>query len=865
MEVPSLADWRGRQRIAGWLLAVALVGAPLAIGAQHTVSLVVLASVVAVACALAHWGGPARAPRLAARALVATALFLTVYTGLQAIPLPISVVRILAPETADVWQRALTPLHQPGPEWVTLSLDPIATRIELLRGLLYLGALLTALRIAHAREGAVFLERALVVAGLVMAGAALAHPALGAQRVFGAYKPGETYAYQANHISPLLNVNHLSGFVNVGFFVAVGAGLARRDGSMPRVVALAAAALLLATNLWAGSRGGTLALAVAFVAALAMTRAARKAEGSRALATIAVAAAVMGGVAMFALGFFSEALADLGSRDVSKLQLAKHAFGLVPKYPVFGTGRGAFQSVFPSLGFGRDNWVFTHPENILAQWVTEWGLPVALFAFAVVAYALSPRAVLTRSHAPVGPWAALAAALVHNMVDFHSEIPGVVLSLVVCAALVTAGSSARTEPRPDRATLLVPKLALGLPLLVGAVGALAIPAAPRELYAEQRRFQDHALDPAMTKDRFHELVREAMLRHPADAYFPFTGALRATLARDEPVLPWAGRALERSPVYGRAHLLIARALYRDRPAQARLEYRIAYAQEVNLREAIAQEAPRLVSDYESAMELVPDGPVGVPMLDTLAARLATKLPATSERLDTEALARDENASGALKRRARAALVDLEANAPWCADRRACADAGLGYAKRVRAADPENCEGAVLMADLMAATGDAKGALDEIERALVSAKDTVQCVQALVAIAERSGQRARADAAMAKLERMGCTSTAQCADNLAFLAEVELGRHNVRHAISLYLRAHEQAPEREDFLVAAGDLAEQAELWGEALDVFTKLAARHPAEPKWAEAVARTRAAIQDRAFRPKLVDGDAGAHDPRRP
>lgn len=861
MEPPSLADWRGRLQIAGWLLAIALVGAPLAIGAQHTLALVVLAGVVSVACVLAHVGAPPRAPRLAARALVAVSLFLTIYTGLQAVPLPIDVVRVLSPETADVWTHALSPLHEPGPSWVTLSLDPIATRVELLRGLVYLGVLLTALRIAHSREGAVFLERALVVAGLVMALVALAHPALGAQRVFGAYRPGETTAYQATHIAPLLNVNHLAGFVNIGFFVALGAVVAPGGGSMPRVVAGAAAALLLATNVWAASRGGLLALIVAVIAALAMARAARRAEGSRALATIAVAAAGVGGVGMSALGFFSEALADLNSRDVSKLQLARHAFALVPKYPVFGTGRGAFQSVFPSIGFSRDNWVFTHPENVLAQWATEWGLPVSVLAFAVVMYALSPRAVLTRSHAPVGPWAALAAAAVHNMVDFHSEIPGVVVSLVTCAALVTAGSSARTEPRPDRGTLLVPKLAAAMPLLVGAVAALCLPSASSELYPEQRRFQALSVDPEVGRARFHELARGAMLRHPADPYFPFTGALRATLARDEAVLPWAGRALERSPVYGRAHLLVARAVFRASPAQSRMEYRIAYAQDVGLREAIAQEAPRLVSDYESAMELVPDGALGVPMLDALVVHLQNVLPATSWRLDSQLLSRDAAATGALGRRARAARDDLEEGEVWCKNRKECIDEGLGYARSVRAAEPDSCDGAVIVAELLAISGDARAALDELDRALVSAKDHIPCVHAIVRIAEQTGQRDRADAAMVKLERMGCASSAQCADNLAFLAEIEATRRNHRHAITLYLRAYEQAPEREELLEAAGQVAEQNSLHGEALDAFTKLATRHPGEARYSNAVARARAAVQDRVFRPRTLDardGDAG-------
>src|SRR5690606_18081106 len=103
-----------------------------------------------------------------------------------------------------------------------------------------------------------------------------------------------------------------------------------------------------------------------------------------------------------------------------------------------------------------------------------------------------------------------------------------------------------------------------------------------ELYNEQRSFRDVGLDRSLDRDAFRARARAAMLRHPAEAYFPFVGAVRATVVRDESVLPWASRALERSPVYGRVHLLLARSLYSRSPAQARLEYRLACQQDGQL-------------------------------------------------------------------------------------------------------------------------------------------------------------------------------------------------------------------------------------------------------------------------------------------
>ena len=57
---------------------------------------------------------------------------LTLYAALQCVPMPIGWLAVIAPHNADVWSRALSPLHEPGPSWAPITLDPIATRVEVL-------------------------------------------------------------------------------------------------------------------------------------------------------------------------------------------------------------------------------------------------------------------------------------------------------------------------------------------------------------------------------------------------------------------------------------------------------------------------------------------------------------------------------------------------------------------------------------------------------------------------------------------------------------------------------------------------------------------------------------------------------------
>ena len=52
-----------------------------------------------------------------------TGIGLTAYTALHGLA-------VIAPHNADVWSRALAPLHEPGPSWAPISLDPTATHLH---------------------------------------------------------------------------------------------------------------------------------------------------------------------------------------------------------------------------------------------------------------------------------------------------------------------------------------------------------------------------------------------------------------------------------------------------------------------------------------------------------------------------------------------------------------------------------------------------------------------------------------------------------------------------------------------------------------------------------------------------------------
>jgi tetratricopeptide (TPR) repeat protein len=837
-----------RQNVARWLLALAVFGSAMALGALHTTVLIVVTLVLAAATAVAWWGVEPMRARPAATIVFWVGILLLAWTALQCVPLPASWLAAIAPANADVWARALTPLREPGPQWVTISLDPVATRIQVLRGVAYLLAFVTALRLANRREGVSFLEGTIVLTGAALAVAAWVHPVVGAERVFGVYKPvGPT---GLRHIAPLLNANILAGYLNIAFCLALAEATAIKS-AVPRVLSVSIVALLFATQLWVASRGGMMAMALGAILVVWMGRIATRSTRRSAVALLAIPVTlVVAGVAMAVLSGSEEAWQELADADVSKLELAKRALAVVPTFPIFGMGRGAFESVFPAFRVGAGHIVFTQPENIVAQWLTEWGAVVGVGAFAALGYALRPATAMARSSPAAGAWAAIACVVVHNLVDFSSELPAAMIALAVCGAIVLGGTAGINPRFRLEAWSRWPRALASMGCLL-ALGGIALARNRGELNEDREGLRADALDRNVSRPAFHAEVREAMLRHPAEPYLPFTGGLRASRVRDESVVPWVERTLERAPVYGPAHFLLARELGTRAPAQARLEYRMAMMQDDAVIGPAVTEGIRLVRGYFDAMELAPRGQAGIFALEAIAQAINSRLPASRVRVDQEIRERDSSQQGPALRALADAREDVteERAAPWCAgDRPACLRRGLGLADQLERIAPNKCASYVARANLVALEGDSAGALTLLENAGDKVADRPACMRELVLLSVKLKDDTRATASLDRLARMGCATDAECVDDLVFVAEVELGRNNRRRALAFYEKAVERAPQREDLLGQVAALASDLGLHAEALAALHKLGQVHPDRPGLKEATSREQHALVGEAL-----------------
>jgi hypothetical protein len=420
----------------------------------------------------------------------------------------------------------------------------------------------------------------------------------------------------------------------------------------------------------------------------------------------------------------------------------------------------------------------------------------------------------------------------------------------VCAGIVVAGGaatsseSARVWPSRARSIAIGGVAAAAVLVLVALLGGPSLNEA-------QLQMQERALDPSVPLDVFHAEIKSAMLSRPAEPYFPFIGAVRAARAKDESVVPWIGHALERSPVFGRAHLLLARWLVPLSPPQARLEYRLAMEQDSQLG-AVVLELARLVGGYDDASELIPSGQGGPEVIDVLARVVADRLPATAARLDDDLRRREPRTVAPLIRAAERLNSDLYAGdaAPWCATGpEKCINAALAVAAQVADRRPGECIGPELRARARMHGSDTALAIDELEAAAERASDRTTCEKKALELALMVHDERRVTQIADRIARSGCSSDAECGENLAYLARMEEGRGNQRRALAFYKQATERSPERDDLLDARCRIASAVGLHVEALDGYETLARRHPEDTQWTAKASKERALLVQVPFR----------------
>jgi O-antigen ligase len=407
-------------------------------------------------------------------------VLLAVFLGvgvLQLVPLPQSVVKVLSPETFNVyhslWMEGFA--GKGGGSLMTLSFVPGLSLYELLKYVFYvLFGYLVFKHIRSRREVSVFVH-VMILCAAAQSFYGLAELFGGTESVLGVKK----MSHIGSATGTYLNRNHFAGLLEMVFPVSVGYMLAKASffsmkrgmtlkdkvlwfsqERLQKCVVYGVAAILIGMGVFfSRSRTGIFAFLVSvFLMIVAMSVAGRRrgrGEGSgdwsqsrrerrfvkviRTVALVVVFAVVAIGARPIIERFSWESL----SGEV-RPTVFQNTAEMIGSYPLFGTGLGTYMYAYAmyereSLG-GR---VVDHAHNDYLELLAESGVAAALslilFGFGVLGYLfvswMRRRDYLVRG-VVLGCVAGAAAVLIHSFMDFNLHIPA---NAVYFAALLALG------------------------------------------------------------------------------------------------------------------------------------------------------------------------------------------------------------------------------------------------------------------------------------------------------------------------------------------------------------------------------------------------------------------------------------------
>lgn len=828
-------------KVSVWLFGATVIGSALAIGTVHATTLLIVAAAAFLTIALALYGSPKPLTERRISLPVATCGALALYTLLQAAPMPMGLLRVIAPANADVWERALLPFGEPAIRWASLSLDPGASVLEAVKWATYAATFASAAAIS-AKRGAAFGIAVVFASAMLLAVVTVAHGLVGATRVYGLYQPA--FAGSVWHMGPLLNPNNLAGYLNLGALAGLGLALTRKPVVAHWLMGVGVM-LIVGVEVTSASRAGVLALLIGVVVLALIMRSQRSSGPTHVNRSIWVIllAAVVGGTVLAVLGGNGRTWAELYAKDASKIEMLLWAKPLLLDHPFFGIGRGAFESVFPVYRLIPGNIVVTHAENFPAQWASEWGIPVTLAAFVAFGWAFAPKALgVGRSSVAAGAWMGVAVLLLQNMFDLALEIPAICIA--VTAVLGSLWGDRRrhslprhaTDPGPprDHRRLAVTAVALSGLALVG-LGTIF---RANDVAGDRTLLQNaHEAEGPDAVARARGQLRAAMLRHPAEPYFPLIGAMLAVRAHDQSPMPWLQHTLERGQVNGRAHLLLASFLgARGAKKQALFEIRLSVENDGQLAGPAAKLALQITHDYDDLITAIPEGRAGILMLGAVAATLGEgPYWPTATRCNQEVLARDPGDVYAHLREAEARLNALATGKPegLCVNTAACHESVLAHADLIARMTPAAAMAPLLRSRLLLADRKAEEAVRLLEVACQTVTDRLDCLRgrlvAAAAIKDISpstlGAPNRFDAAAKEFLGNGCATPLSCAESATWIGDIRRNRGEIGLALTMYERAARADPTEARWLRLA-DVASAVDEHARAADALAQIAQRH---------------------------------------
>jgi hypothetical protein len=662
---PQGFEWPPRRlRYVYVALGLMVVLAPHALGGAYAWSTAASGSVACLTLAvLALTTNQIEDDRWGREPFVWLLLLMLLATVLPAIPLPVRWLAQLRPNVLAHHLEVIHGLGLPAPNWLPLSQDPGNTHERIAFGVAVTATFCAARTVAILFRSTPILI-AVAVSTIAIAWSHLGHQMFAARAVYGVYVPSFTAA-----TGPLLNPNHLAGFMALGSPLCIGLGL--RSQGVQRWLWWAGCGVVSATGLLAASRAGTAMLVAGPVLFAVLQwwrgrrdqrlsqqegrRRARRSPGSLGALEIAGLVSLIAAVSYGLADSVADDFVDTNYRDLTKLELFRTEFQAIFRTattPWLGVGRGAFAVAFAEHYVGPERFLFA--ECLPLQYALEFGVPLAaVFCFGAL-WRVSSNFWRWRSPGHLGGIIGVFVLTLQNLVDYSLEMSGIALPAAAClaAALPPVGEPRGRWPRlfPLRSGVRIAAVLCGA--LIAVVGVSACRS--DSLWLERKLSQYFK---GQQSAEFWTLLRRATLAHPSAPSFATFAAGQAVMERSPQAAFWLNRAMSLAPLWGRPHLWAAHWLIGlGRPEQALTE--LALAAESNPKETAALLCERLKATPTASIVLSVAPRVGRSRTIVLdgGARCLAAAPDEASRVDEVILSERPDDVDARARRVRRTLV-----------------------------------------------------------------------------------------------------------------------------------------------------------------------------------------------------------------
>ena len=783
------------------VLCVTILIAPQLFGGAFPWSVIVIAGLSLLSLATALW------VRRSSPAPVIDGVFVMMgvawlWTCAQVVPLPSGAARALGLRSIETAER-LQGLAWAGTIPLTISYDPGSTQLQILIGIVIIAAFLAARLSGPSSLKPV--ASAAVASAVLIGLEGLAHRASDADAVFGIYSPRFT---QPQLLSPLMNSNHLGGIALMGALIA--AGLAVRQGARSERVWAVASALCTITVAWTLSRGAIGSLLFGFVLMAAWLLQGRRSDRRGAAISMGVVGAAIAGTLAFAL--LAPILRRFETQGLDKLTVAARGLRLLDGSAWWlGVGRGAFSSTFVAEEGSFER--YTHPENILVQWMTEWGVPVAAALFALLILALWKRLRDTEEPLVAASCIAILALSLQNLVDFSLEMAGIV---VIVAALLGALLPASSASDPKCSWRASAAVFVVFTVVLGGLGSRVLKSDPQSIVDRLTR--------AMESDDegdFQASLRRGLELHPGEPAFALLAGTYAGSKGYGDAPRWLSVVMSEAPGWAAPHVVAAQLLFeRGRRDQALLEIHEAEGRHAGSAKKVLCEVIARYPLMEHLERASPGVELRVPYLDR--ASTCPGLPAELRaEIDAAILQSEPTRATAVLRQARLLASQKRS------------DEAKALLQRALEHDPDNASLWVTIIRAHLSGGDEEAAGSALNEARSRSLESRSLTEAQARVEAALGQTDRMRTTITRLRGESRGESRLVAASFMLEGELEASLGNTDEALAAY-EAADVANRDTPALRRAAELALKSGRRAYARRIYRTLCARMPGQSACAQ-------------------------------